>query len=124
MSRHQTYTKYAMSIPEFPSHLGTEVQYAAVLNIYWLIRAIVEQPATAAKTLSYWPALWLVNLLRMLLGDQWQGVQRARAGQDHAASARGLVTGRVMDLPFVRGIKFCRANQLRRVQSYCLRPVF
>jgi hypothetical protein len=90
MSRHQTYAKYAMSIPEFPSNLGTEVQYDAVLNICWLIRAIVEQPATAAKALSYWLALWLVNLLRMLLGDQRQGVQRARAGQNHAASARGV----------------------------------
>jgi IS5 family transposase len=60
---------------------------AAGFNIRWLMRAIVAQAAKAAKAF-FFGLLWLVNLLQMLLGGQKQGVQRARAAGNHAASAR------------------------------------
>jgi IS5 family transposase len=60
---------------------------AAGFNIRWLMRAIVAQATKAAKAF-FFGLLWLVNLLQMLLGGQQQGVQRARAAGNHAASAR------------------------------------
>jgi IS5 family transposase len=60
---------------------------AAGFNIRWLMRAIVAQAAKAAKAF-FFGLLWLVNLLQILLGGQQQGVWRARAPENLAASLR------------------------------------
>jgi hypothetical protein len=60
---------------------------AAGFNIRWLMRAIVAQATKAAKAF-FLGLLWLVNLLKMLLGGQQAGVWRVRAAGNHAASAR------------------------------------
>ncbi len=60
---------------------------AAGFNIRWLMRAIVAQAAKAAKAF-FFGLLWLASLPQMLLGGRQQGVQRARAAGNHAASVR------------------------------------
>jgi len=60
---------------------------AAGFNIRWLMRAILAQAVKAAKAF-FFGLFWLVNLLRMLLGSQQPGVQRARGTENRPASVQ------------------------------------
>jgi IS5 family transposase len=60
---------------------------AAGFNIRWLMRAILAQAVKAAKAF-FFGLFWLVNLLRMLLGRQQAGVQRARGAENRSASVQ------------------------------------
>ncbi|MEY2801711.1 MAG: hypothetical protein RL513_1296, partial [Pseudomonadota bacterium] len=60
---------------------------AAGFNIRWLMRAVAAQAAKAAKAF-FFGLFWLVNLLRMLLGRQQAGVQRARGAENRSASVQ------------------------------------
>jgi hypothetical protein len=51
------------------------------------MRAVAAQAAKAAKAF-FFCLFWLVNLLRMLLGRQQAGVQRARGAENRSASVQ------------------------------------